>query len=162
MGPFIYLSSLRYSSDSVSVIGSCPTRIRTLTDRTKTCSASHYTMGQILYYRQTPLSSFVSAKVERKNQTTKHFAEKLFAEPFYIGGVFCFRVPGRPRVEALSSETFIPWYTFEVEKTDPPQGWYIYIQRTHLLLACRSCVAPDRVIIMSQLCLRKLNVCSLQ
>lgn len=35
-------------------------------------------MGQILYYRQTPLSSFVSAKVERKNQTTKHFAENFF------------------------------------------------------------------------------------
>ena len=65
-------------------------------------------MGQILYYRQTPLSSFVSAKVERKNQTTKHFAEKLFPEPFYIGSVFCFRVPGRLGAEALSSETFIP------------------------------------------------------
>ena len=103
-----YRSKVGFEPPSAPCGSCCPTRIRTLTDRTKTCSASHYTMGQILYYRQTPLSSFVSAKVERKNQTTKHFAEKLFAEPFYIGGVFCFRVPGRPRVEALSSETFIP------------------------------------------------------
>lgn len=33
------------------------------------------------YYRQTLLSSFVSAKVERKNQTTKYFVEKFFLSP---------------------------------------------------------------------------------
>src|SRR3712207_4977247 len=36
----------------------CPTRIRTLTDRTKTCCASHYTMGQILFDERTPPLSF--------------------------------------------------------------------------------------------------------
>ena len=73
-----YRSKVGLEPPSAPCGSCCPTRIRTLTDRTKTCSASHYTMGQILYYRQTPLSSFVSAKVERKNQTTKHFAEKIF------------------------------------------------------------------------------------
>ena len=109
------------------------------------------------YYRQTPLSSFVSAKVERKNQTTKHFAEKFLPSPSTLGAFFCFRVLERPGAEALSSETFMPWYSFEVEKSDPPQGWYVYIQRTHLFLACRSCVAPDGAIMRHRHGLGKFN-----
>ena len=81
----------------------CPTRIRTLTDRTKTCSASHYTMGQILLLPTDTSVIVCECKGRKKKSNHQTFRRKTFSISFYIGGDFCFRVPGRPRAEALSS-----------------------------------------------------------
>ena len=103
-----YRSKVGFEPPSAPCGSCCPTRIRTLTDRTKTCSASHYTMGQILLLPTDTSVIVCECKGRKKKTNHQTFRRKTFSISFYIGGVFCFRVPGRPGAEALSSETFIP------------------------------------------------------
>ena len=56
----------------------CPTRIRTLTDRTKTCSASHYTMGQILLLPTDTSVIVCECKGRKKKPNHQTFRRKNF------------------------------------------------------------------------------------
>ncbi len=76
-----YRSKVGFEPPSAPCGSCCPTRIRTLTDRTKTCSASHYTMGQILLLPTDTSVIVCECKGRKKKPNHQTFRRKNFPSP---------------------------------------------------------------------------------
>ena len=74
-----YRSKVGFEPPSAPCGSCCPTRIRTLTDRTKTCSASHYTMGQILLLPTDTSVIVCECKGRKKKPNHQTFRRKTFS-----------------------------------------------------------------------------------
>ena len=76
-----YRSKVGFEPPSAPCGSCCPTRIRTLTDRTKTCSASHYTMGQILLLPTDTSVIVCECKGRKKKPNHQIFRGEIFLSP---------------------------------------------------------------------------------